>query len=132
MSGLSEQATSPLTAISIAMVQLHKEQFGRGPRNARAHFAGPDTLVCVLEDVLLPAERKLVEMGEHQRVRETRIAYQVATAPDFVAAVEQILNRKVRAFSSGTDVVQDVVFETFLFERDGEGTNHDGPPRAGA
>jgi uncharacterized protein YbcI len=121
VSGLSEPATtSPLTAVANAMVRLHKEQFGRGPRNARAHFAGPDTLICVLEDVLLPAERKLVAMGDHQRVRETRLAYQVATAQDFVAVVERILERKVRAFSSGLDVEEDVVFETFLFERDGD------------
>jgi uncharacterized protein YbcI len=119
VSGASEQATSPLTAISNAMVRLHKEQFGRGPTNARSHFAGPDTLVCVLEDVLLPAERKLVEMGEPQRVRETRMAFQVATAAEFVGAIEQILNRKVRAFSSSTDVVAGIVFENFLLERDG-------------
>jgi uncharacterized protein YbcI len=118
VSGASEQATSPLAAISNAMVRLHKEQFGRGPTNARAYFAAPDTVVCVLEDVLLPAEHKLVEMGEHQRVRETRMAFQVATAAEFVGAIEQILNRKVRAFSSGTDVVKDVVFENFLLERD--------------
>jgi uncharacterized protein YbcI len=123
MSGVPEDVASPLTAASHAMVRLHKDQFGRGPTNARAHFAGPDVLVCVLEDVLLPAERKLVEMGEHQRVRETRIAYQVATAQDFVAAIEEIFNRKVRAFSSGADVTEDVVFETFLFERDGAGGN---------
>jgi uncharacterized protein YbcI len=128
MSGIDEHLASPLTAVSNARVRLHEEQFGRGPTNARAHFAGPHTLVCVLEDVLLPAERKLVDMGEHQRVRETRIAYQVATANEFIAAIEQILNRKVRAFSSGTDVIQDVVFETFLFERDGAGPDLDGRP----
>jgi uncharacterized protein YbcI len=123
MPGTPEHAESPLTAASNAMVRLHKDQFGRGPTNAQAHFAGPDTLVCVLEDALLPAERALVDMGEHQRVRETRIAYQVATAEKFVAAIEEIFDRKVRAFSSGTDVTQDVVFETFLFERDGAGGN---------
>jgi uncharacterized protein YbcI len=128
MSEISEPLASPLTAASNAMVRLHKEQFGRGPTNARAHFAGPDTLVCVLEDVLLPAERKLIDMGEHQRVRETRIAFQVATAPEFVAAIEEIFHRKVRAFSSGADVAQDVVFETFLFERDGGGPSSDGRP----
>ena len=59
------------------MVVLHKEQFGRGPTNARSHFAG-DALLCVLDDASLPAERKMVQMGEHQRVRETRTAFQVA------------------------------------------------------
>jgi len=128
MSESSEHLASPLTEASNAMVRLHKDQFGRGPTNARTHFAGPDTLVCVLEDVLLPAERALAEMGEHQRVRETRMAYQVATAREFVAAIEQIFNRKVRAFASGTDVSEDVIFETFLFERDGADANRDGPP----
>jgi hypothetical protein len=54
---------SLLTAVSDAMVTLHKTQFGRGATMARSGFAGPDTLVCVLQDVLLPAERKMVEMG---------------------------------------------------------------------
>jgi uncharacterized protein YbcI len=123
MPGMAEHLESPLTAASNAMVRLHKDQFGRGPTNARAHFAGPDTLVCVLEDALLPAERALADMGEHQRVRETRIAYQVATAPKFVTAIEEIFGRKVRAFASGTDVTEAVVFETFLFERDGADGN---------
>jgi uncharacterized protein YbcI len=112
----SEQVTSPLTAIANAMVRLHKEQFGRGPTSARANFAGPDTLVCVLEDALLPAERKMAEMGDHQRVRESRMAFQVATADQFVAAVEQIVGREVRAFSSATDVTNNVIFENFVFQ----------------
>jgi uncharacterized protein YbcI len=113
---IEEQSTSVLAGVSNAMVALHKEQFGRGPISARSHFAGPNTLVCVLEEALLPAERKLVAMGEHQRVRESRVAFQVATTDDFVGAVEQIVGRKVRAFASATDVVENVVFENFLFE----------------
>lgn len=121
MSEAVEQPTSPLTALSNAMVRLHKEQFGRGPSNARAHFAGPDVVVCVLEEALLPAERELVRLGDHQRVRETRLAFQAATARMFIDAVEEIVHRRVHAFSSGIDVERDVVFETFLFERaDGE------------
>jgi uncharacterized protein YbcI len=121
VTGVEEHPTSLLGGVSNAMVALHKEQFGRGPISARSHFAGPNALVCVLEDVLLPAERKLVGMGDHQRVRETRVAFQVATANEFVAAVEQIVGRKVRAFASATDVVQNVVFENFLFESDATG-----------
>jgi hypothetical protein len=36
----------------------------------------------------------------------------------------------VRAFSSGTDVTEDVVFETFLFERDGGNASSNGLPPA--
>ena len=46
------------------MVRLYKEQFGRGPTKARAAWAGPDTLVCTLEDTLTPAERNLLRLGE--------------------------------------------------------------------
>jgi uncharacterized protein YbcI len=127
MAGTHEQSSTALQAVSSAMVKLHKEQFGRGATNARADFAGADVLVCVLHDVLLPAERKLVEMKSQERVRDSRVAYQAATAGEFIAAVEEIVHRKVRAFASGVDPDQNVVFETFLFEPrdpggDGNGT----------
>jgi uncharacterized protein YbcI len=123
MAGIQEQG-STLQAVSNAMVKLHKEQFGRGPIHARANFAGPDMLVCVLQDVLLPAELKMVELGDQARVRESRIAFQAATEAEFIAAVEQIVYRKVRAFSSGVDPNANVAFETFYFEpreSDGDG-----------
>ena len=69
-----------LQNVSNAMVALHKEQFGRGPTHAQSHFAGPDALLCILQDALLPAERTMVKMGEQQRVRESRMFLQVATA----------------------------------------------------
>jgi uncharacterized protein YbcI len=123
-----EQSTSVLAAVSKALVTLHKEQFGRGPTNVRSHFAGPDALVCILEDVMLPAERKMIAMGEHQRVRDGRVAFQAATREEFVAAVEQIVKRKVRAFASATDVERDVVFENYVFEPEPRGDG--GPPTA--
>jgi uncharacterized protein YbcI len=109
----NEDRTGALAAISSAMVALHKEQFGRGPRRARTEFAGPDALVCVLDDALLPAERTMVSMGDQHRVRESRMYLQVASADEFVHAVEEILGRRVRSFASATDPDQDVVFEVF-------------------
>ena len=104
-----------MQAVSNAMVKLHKEQFGRGPTNARSYFAGPDTLVCTLEDSRLPAERTMVEMGEDQRVRESRMFLQVASQARFIAAVEEPVSRKVRTFASAIDPAPGVVFEVFSF-----------------
>ncbi len=123
------EGTTKLAAVSNALVALHKEQFGRGPTTARSHFAGPDVLVTVLEDVLLPAERKLIALGDQQRVREQRAAFQAVTANDFVVAIERIVSRKVRAFASGIDADNNVVFETFYFVSldaagDGDGRAH--------
>jgi uncharacterized protein YbcI len=127
MSGTHEPSEgNRLQAVSNAMVKLHKEQFGRGPTNARSYFAGPDTLICTLEDALLPAERTMVEMGEHQRVRESRMFLQVATEAEFVGVVERLVNRKVRAFASATDPAPGVVFEIFSFHPDG--AHGDGTP----
>lgn len=116
-----------LAAVSSAMVALHKEQFGRGPRRARSNFAGPDALVCVLEDTLLPAEVTMVQMGDQQRVRESRMYLQVATAEQFITAVEGITGRKVHAFSSAIDPDNNTVFEIFSFQPDAS-TNGNPPP----
>jgi uncharacterized protein YbcI len=121
MDQVLEQPGTALASVSNALVALHKEQFGRGPTKARSHYAGPDTLVCVLEDVLLPAERKLVEMGEQARVRESRTAFQAATADAFIEAIERIVHRKVHAFASAIDADRDVVFENFFFESPADG-----------
>jgi uncharacterized protein YbcI len=121
MVDLTDNGASRLQAVSHAMVRLHKEQFGRGPTNSRAFFAGPDALTCVLDDPLLPAERKMVALGSADRVRDSRVAFQAATHDEFVAAVEDILGRKVRAFASAVDPASNVVFENFAFEpRDGD------------
>ena len=101
---------------SNALVRLHKEQFGRGPVHARSNFAGPDTLICVMEDVLLPAERKMVALGDHIGVRNARTAFQAATTRECVSAIEQIVSRKVHAFASAIDPDNNTVFECFTFE----------------
>ena len=104
-----------LADVSNALVRLHKTQFGRGPTRARSAFAGPNVLVVVLEDALLPAEVKLVELGEQARVRESRGAFQAATATEFIEAIESIVDRKVQAFASAVDPDTCVVFENFYF-----------------
>jgi uncharacterized protein YbcI len=115
-SGSVDPQTSVLAEVSREMVRLYKEQFGRGPTKARSDFAGPDTLICTLEDTFTPAERKLVEMGEHQRMRDTRLYFQHATEADFRVAVERIVKRRVRAFTSGLDTNEDVSAEVFYLE----------------
>lgn len=98
---------SQLMAISRVMVSLFKEQFGRGPTRARAYWAGPDMLVTYLEDTLTPAERKLAQMGEHQRLREARLFFQYAAVVEFCTPIEQITGRKVKSFFSSTDTEVD-------------------------
>src|SRR3954452_11722392 len=74
-----EARSGALLEISNAMVRLYKDQFGRGPTKARTYWCGTDMVTTVLEDTLTPAERNLVKMHEHQRLRDTRIFFQYAT-----------------------------------------------------
>jgi uncharacterized protein YbcI len=107
---------SPMLEISNAMVGLYKEVFGRGPTKARAQFAGQDTLVVILEASLTVAERNLVAMGEHQRLREARLFFQSALEDQFRGIVEQALGRRTVAFVSGIDTERDVAIEVFTLE----------------
>ena len=97
-------------------VRLYKDRFGRGPTKARTALVGPDVLICTLEDSLTPAERSLAAMGEHQRLRDTRLFFQHASEDEFCSVVERILGRKVRWFISGIDTGQDISVELFYLE----------------
>src|SRR4051812_8198464 len=112
----AERQHSDLADISREMVRLYKEQFGRGPTKSKTSYAGPDLVVTTLENSFTPAERKLAEMGEHQRLRDTRLYFQYATEDDFRSVVERILGRKVRAFNSSVDTKNDVSVEVFHLE----------------
>lgn len=107
---------SSLAEISREMVGLYKDQFGRGPTRARTHFAGPDLIVCTLEESMTPAEKKMAELGEHQRLRDLRLYLQYAIKNQFCEVIERILEREVRAFVSGMDTKKDVATELFYLD----------------
>jgi uncharacterized protein YbcI len=102
--------------VSREMVRLYKDLFGRGPTKAKTDFVGPDAVLCTLENSLTQAERALAEMGEHQRLRDTRLYFQYATEEEFRGVIERVVGRKVRAFVSGMDTDQDVSVELFYLE----------------
>jgi uncharacterized protein YbcI len=109
-------ASSVLAQIASETVRLFKEQFGRGPTRARASWCDDDVLIVVLEDTFTPAERNLVLMGEHERLREMRLFFQTATEREFCEPVERLTGRKVRAFMSAVDTLVDgLSVETYVF-----------------
>jgi uncharacterized protein YbcI len=107
---------SLLMQVSNEMVKLYKTQFGRGPTKVRTNWAGPDTLITTLENSLTPAERNMVALGEHQRLRDTRMFFQYASEDEFRSVVERITGRDVWAFVSGIDAARDVSCEVFYFK----------------
>jgi uncharacterized protein YbcI len=124
--GTDNDQRSVLASISNEMVHLYKEYFGRGPTRTRTDWANQDTLLVLLEDTLSPAERNLVKMGEHQRLRDTRMFFQYATVQEFCEPVERLTGRKVRAFISGIDTeVEGLSTELFVLHPVG----YEGPSR---
>ena len=120
----AERQRMDLAEVSNAMVRLYKELFGRGPTKARSGLSGPDTLISTLENTLTPAERNMAKAGEHQRLRELRMYFQHASEKEFIDAVEQITGRKVRGFTSGVDVHEDISTEVFYLEPVGTPFGH--------
>jgi uncharacterized protein YbcI len=117
---------SVLASVSREMVRLYKEQFGRGPTKTRTDWAGPDVLVCTLENTFTPAERNLVALGQHERLRDLRMFFQYATVREFCEPVERLTGRKVRSFLSAIDTqVDGLAMETFILYSE----SHDGPSR---
>jgi uncharacterized protein YbcI len=136
MSVHERSSASVVAAISNEMVRLHKEMFGRGPTKARTHWCGDDTIVVVLEHTLAPAERKLVTMGEHERLRETRMFFHYASVREFCEPVERLTGRVIRSFISGLDTeVDGLACEVFILHPagcDGPSRADQGPPRLDA
>jgi uncharacterized protein YbcI len=117
---MDEAPHSILADISREMVRIYKEQFGRGPTRARTQWAGSDVLITLLEDTLTPVERRLVAMGEEQRVRDMRTFFQYVSRDEFCEPVERITGRQVRSFLSAIDPQQqDIAMETFVLYADG-------------
>jgi uncharacterized protein YbcI len=115
-----------LKDISDAVVRLYKEQFGRGPTKARAFWCADTSITVILEGTLTPAERNLVKMGEHQRLRDMRMFFQYATVREFCEPVERITGRKVRSFLSAIDTeVDGLATEVFVLHPE----DYHGPSR---
>jgi len=114
--GARDHGQSLLLTVSNEMVRIYKEQFGRGPTKVRTDWAGPDVLISTLRESLTAAERNLADMGELDRLRDTRMFFQYAGEDQFVGAIEEVVGRKVVAFISGIDARRDVSAEVFYFE----------------
>jgi uncharacterized protein YbcI len=113
----SERYQSELSQVTRATIGIYIEQFGRGPRNAHSYYAGPDTIICLLEGTMTPVEKTLVTMGEQHRIQDMRQLFQSAAEAKFRSSVEEITGRRVVTFMSGNDVSGDVASEIFGLER---------------
>lgn len=110
----STSARSPLQAIADVVARHYKDQFGRGPQRCRAYFTGREGVLVVLDGTMSPAERRLTDLGEGERVRAARSALQRAVGEDLLSAVGEVAGRRILHAVNGLDVVHDVATELFV------------------
>ncbi len=99
MSDAAPTAEAIKAEISRELVRVHEESYGEGATNL--DVALHETFVVVVLDVLLsPAERTLIEAGNDNSVTSIREAFQIAIQPTFTAIIERATGRRVTGFAS--------------------------------
>jgi uncharacterized protein YbcI len=102
-------------AISEQIVGLYLESFGRGPDRSRT-YVQPQFAVCVLRDLLTPAEQLLILGGDSAEVEAARGRINEAIDAEFVSIVELETGRPVLSHLARTRVSVDIAVHFFLFD----------------
>src|SRR5690349_14984212 len=109
-----------LAAISTRIVQLLRENYGRGPSRAKS-YAMDDCIVCVLRNGFTRHERTIVEGGDPSRVIAMRQEFQRLMERQYRETIETITGRRVVAFLSQAHLEPDITLEIFFLDRPMDG-----------
>jgi uncharacterized protein YbcI len=92
------------------------ESYGRGPTKAKTYILDDSYVICVMHEIFTTAEQTLIDAGEKDLVRRTRIAFQTALADQFKAVVSDALDRQVLTYHSQIVFAPPSCFEFFILE----------------
>ncbi len=113
----AEPGGSVRAALANAMVGLKKKYYGRGPEGAKAWLMDEYVFVA-MEGGLTRSEETLLAAGQRDLVRQYRLAFQEAMAAPTIAAVEEIIGRKVLTYHSQIVFDPTRSFEIFVVAAD--------------
>jgi uncharacterized protein YbcI len=102
-----------LAEITNAIVRLHRTHYGKGPTRSKSYLID-DVLICVMREIFTTVERTLIDAGEDDMVRQTRLAFQEAMQDTFKSAIEEILGRPVLGITSQVLIDRDTAIEVFV------------------
>jgi uncharacterized protein YbcI len=109
-------AGEQLAAIANAMTGLHRRYYGRGATKARTYQVHSELVLVELRDVYLTVERTLLERGQQNTVRQTRLTFQQAMYQEFIGSIEEIVGRRVKSYESVVIACPEVLIEIFYLE----------------
>lgn len=101
--------------ISREILAVHAESYGTGATQTQV-IVENDSVLVILDVLLTPAERTLINAGRSETVKDTRESYQLAIEPTFVAIVERATGRRVVSFLSAMSVEPLYSIEFFRLE----------------
>jgi uncharacterized protein YbcI len=104
-----------LSSITVAMVQLHRRFYGKGPTEAKT-YAINDTILCILKGGFTTVEKTLVADGKMEEVERIRRSFQKTMEKRFIEVIESTLDRRVIGYLSQINADPDVAIEVFLLE----------------
>ena len=100
-------------AISDLAVRVFADHLERGPTKVRTVLDG-DVVVCLLEETMTRAERRLVEAGREAPAMTMRAALQETMRAALIEGIEELTGRRVAAFVSGSNLAPDLTSELFV------------------
>jgi uncharacterized protein YbcI len=83
---------------------------------ARTYQVHSELVLVELRDVYLTVERTLLQRGQQNTVRQTRLTFQQAMYREFIGAIEGIVGRQVKSYESVVIACPEVVIELFYLE----------------
>jgi uncharacterized protein YbcI len=110
-----EAGGSVRAAVANAMVAMKKKYYGRGPTAAKAWILD-DYVFVALEGGLTRNEETLLADGKEDLVRTYRLSFQETMTDVTVAAVEELVGRKVLTYHSQIMFHPTRAFEIFVLE----------------
>jgi uncharacterized protein YbcI len=110
-----EPGGSVRTALANAMVGMKKQLYGRGPTAAKAWILD-DYVFVAMEGGLTRNEETLLDDDKEDMVRSYRLSFQETVGPKVMAAVEELVGRKVLTYHSQIVFHPARTFEIFVLE----------------
>jgi uncharacterized protein YbcI len=106
---------STRAALAAAMVGMKKRYYGRGPEAAKAWILD-DYVLVAMEGGLTRNEETLLADGKADLVRSYRLSFQETMSATTIAAVEELVGRRVLTYHSQIMFEPTRTFEIFVLE----------------
>jgi uncharacterized protein YbcI len=106
-----------LAEVTNVIVRLYRTYYGKGPTRSKSYLMD-DLLVCVMRDTFTTIERTLMDAGEGQQVRATRLALRETIQDELRGEVERMVGRGVRGHTGQVLLEPEIAIEVFVLEQE--------------